>query len=97
MNQICVEIAEIANKELDDLVNKLPSDPALSFVMFFETLRVYDYNGIGESAAGRLDMPDLYLMRMGWNLCSSYLFKDIGTKGFPLMESTRETRLFARL
>ena len=95
MNQICVEIAEIANKELDDLVNKLPSDPALSFVMFFETLRVYDYNGIGESAAGRLDMPDLYLMRMGWNLCSSYLFKDIGTKGFPLMESTRETRLFA--
>lgn len=93
MNDVYNELLQIAEDELSRIISTLPEDPILSNVILIEAIRTYDYNGIAKSINGEIDLPDFYLVRMGWNLCCSYLFKRMNSKGFPLMESTRETRM----
>jgi len=94
-DNICNELIQLANIELEQIVSTLPTEAIPSFVLFTETIRVSDYWGFADTIDSNetgITIQDLDIIKMGWNLACSYLFKPIGTSGFPIMESSHETR-----
>lgn len=91
--ETCQEIKLIAENALDKIVSSLPSETIIKFVMFTETLRVLDFNSLSSNnlTSNLSQIPNDDIMKMGWNLSTSYLFEGFKTSGFPIVESTKET------
>lgn len=91
--------AEMANKELEEALSVLPSDPMQKFVIFTETVRVIDYWSVFQRLLPkekRLSEPDFNLIQWGWNLVTEHLYTAVTVPGaFPISESTKESRQFA--
>jgi len=99
IDNIYSELITLSDTELERIEASLPMDPVLCFILLTETIRVYDYFNLGNpdsvSKCG-LSFQELDVMKMGWNLAASLLFKPIdNVRGFPIMESTNETRIQA--
>ncbi len=89
------ELISLADEELKIIEQLLPQDPIPSFVLFTETIRISDYLQLGKPDPSNeygLSFQELDIMKMGWNLAASLLFKPINILGFPIIESTKETR-----
>ncbi|TYP96063.1 hypothetical protein C7447_11022 [Tenacibaculum adriaticum] len=91
--EICQEIKLIAENALDKIESSLPSETIIKFIMFTETLRVLDFHSLSSyNPTSKLsEVPKFDIMKMGWNLSTSYLFEGFKTSGFPIVESTKET------
>lgn len=92
-NEICREIKLIAENALDKIESSLPSETIIKFILFTEALRVLDFNSLSSSnpTSNLTQIPHNDIMKMGWNLSTSYLFEGFKTFGFPIAESTEET------
>jgi len=95
--KICQELITIANKELEEAEQAIPSDPIQCFVLLTEMTRMYDYLGIGKppSEDSAISIQQLDILKWGWNLAAAHLFKPINVKGFPIRESNNLTRSHA--
>ena len=94
---ICNDLILIADKEIEAIEGALPKDPIQCFVLFTETIRIMDLFSISQNieskvSDSKMGIQHLDVMKLGWNLAASYLFKDVKVKGFPIMESTDSTR-----
>jgi hypothetical protein len=97
---IYTELLRIADNEQDRLVKNIPQDnPAGCFVIMMEITRMYDYLHFGskdEIIKFGLSFQEIDVLKSGWNLASSFLFKSIKHfAGIPIMESTHQLRITA--
>ena len=96
--EICNELIQIANGRLEEIEKMLPTNSIECFVILTETIRVldlYSFSSDSNSQEEASRIQHLDVMKMGWNLAASYLFKPIHEKGFPILKSTTESRLNA--
>jgi len=96
--EICEELTRISSAEIRALEQLLPEDAESCFILFTEMTRVSDYWGLGQnytSEDASATVQTLDIMKMGWNLAASYLYKVPQTNGFPFHESTDSTRRHA--
>lgn len=93
---ICTELLAIADDEQKCIERVLP-DQLNGFALFMESIRLCDFLGLISKDIPQEDHPqqNLEIIRMGWNLASSYLFKPLNIEGFPMTECTEETRAYA--
>ncbi|MGL6488971.1 hypothetical protein ACSZNF_19040 [Aeromonas hydrophila] len=92
------KILELSRKELDGALSVIPIDDLEKFVLFTEMMRVIDYWSVFKPLLPPnkcLSTPDFEIIKLGWNLALENLFIRIINDGFPIIESTEETRLFA--
>lgn len=85
----------IAEQELSLILDRMPSDPIEKTVCFTEVLRVIDYWSVFQTILPeerRLHFYEFEMMKLGWNLAVEKLFVSLDHPGFPLLESTKETR-----
>lgn len=98
-HNISQELIDIANLELKQVKGIFPKDELMRFILLTETIRMYDFLHFGDSSEIKdysLNHQEIDVIKWGWNLAASILFKSTKEiKGFPLMESTIETRKFA--
>jgi hypothetical protein len=98
LDSLCADLLGIATKATIELEQTIPDDPIFSFIMFVETLRVYDCWAVSvESLSwdGNCTRQLLDLIGLGTNFSTGYLFKKVELQGFPIYESTEESRHFA--
>lgn len=94
------ELNELADSEFEKIEASMPEDPISCFVILNETVRVLDYLNLASDdqiiKEFGLSVQELDVMNNGWNHAASLLFKSTDQfKGFPLMESTIQTRRYA--
>jgi hypothetical protein len=97
-DEICQELISIADNQLIEIERILPKDPFKAIVLLIEIIRVKDYWEVSKNILnmkGGISIQDLDLIRMGWNLATSFLFKPITEKGVPIQESTEQSRQIA--
>lgn len=91
------ELITTSNIELERLEKTIPDDPAFCFVLLLEATRMYDFLHFGENEEidkYELSFQVVDVLKSGWNLAVSFLFKSIKHfSGIPVMESTEETRV----
>ncbi len=96
---IYTELLAIADNEQCRIAKSIPLDPPACLVMLMEITRIYDYLHFGpQDDIGKigLSFQEIDVLKSGWNLATSYLFKSIKQfSGIPVMESTRESRISA--
>ncbi|MCW3075113.1 MAG: hypothetical protein JWP69_2182 [Flaviaesturariibacter sp.] len=96
INDIYTELIAIAEAELNRISKTIPDDPAICFVMLLEMTRMYDYLHFGpddELKEYRLSFQQVDVLKSGWNVAISFLFKPITHfTGIPAIESSEETR-----
>lgn len=90
------EIHAIADSELSRLVNKFSDDPINNFIILLEITRVYDYLNFGsgkEIEKYGFRFQEVDVLKSGWNLATSFLFKSLKTiSGIPVIPSSEEFR-----
>ncbi|WP_308131382.1 hypothetical protein [uncultured Flavobacterium sp.] len=95
--EICEELKSLTKLEFEKIINHLPSDPIVRFILFTESLRVLDLNSIlFRNSTDVSRVPSNDILKMGWNLLASILFEGHFSSGFPIMKSTEETFAVAR-
>lgn len=98
-SNISQELTDIADFELNQIEKSFPGDEDLRFVLLTETTRIYDFIHFGgESNKNEYSLThqEVDVIKWGWNLSTSILFKSTKEiQGFPILESTKETRKFA--
>jgi len=97
---IYTELLNIADSEQDRLIKSIPQeDPAGCFVILLEITRMYDYLHFGpkdEVKKFGLTFQEIDVLKSGWNLAASFLFKPIKQfSGIPVMESNHKLRISA--
>ncbi|WP_447786764.1 hypothetical protein [Pseudomonas germanica] len=88
-------VLSLADKELYEAKAITPSDPLARHLFFFEMTRVLGYwTIVGPSLEKehRLPAPIFTMIGWGWNLAAEYYFGELSNPGFPMFESTSETR-----
>ncbi|MBI2273852.1 MAG: hypothetical protein HYU70_08640 [Bacteroidetes bacterium] len=89
------ELRSIAGKELEQIEQCIPDDPAYCFVLLTEMTRMYDYLSIGNVPSEKLSPQQLDIIKNGWNLAAAYFFKPLNFIGFPICKSDDNTRNYA--
>lgn len=95
---ICGELTRMAENIISDLEAIIPKDPLTCFVFFADATRVYDSWTISQSFLtyeGNCSAQHYDLIGMGYNQVINYFFKKVEVQGFPLQESTADSREFA--
>ncbi|RST26238.1 hypothetical protein [Chryseobacterium lacus] len=90
------EINAIADNELARLVNMVPDDPINNFIILLEITRIYDYLNFGKGEEIKkygFTFQEIDVLKSGWNLATSFLFKSLKTiSGIPIIPSSEEFR-----
>ncbi|WP_028467966.1 hypothetical protein [Neptunomonas japonica] len=92
------KILDLSKNELDGALSALPKDDLNKFILFTETMRILDYWSVFRDILPNkysLSIPDFEILKLGWNLALEHLYVPVKTSGFPIKESTEETRIFA--
>ncbi|WP_194977003.1 hypothetical protein [Aquiflexum lacus] len=97
---IYAKLLIIADSEQDRVIKSIPQEnPAGCFVILMEITRMYDYLHFGpkdEIEKFGLSFQEIDVLKSGWNLAASILFKPIKQfSGIPIMESTHKLRISA--
>lgn len=89
----------LAKSELEFALSKIPESSIDRFVLFTEVTRVLDYWSVFQfllPEGHRLSEQDFQLLQWGWGVAAARLPASIAhLSGFPLIESTQQTRFFA--
>lgn len=90
------EILTIADSELDRIVSMLPDDPINNFILLLEITRIYDYLNFGKGEEIKkygFTFQEVDVLKSGWNLATSFLFKSLKIiSGIPIISSSEEFR-----
>lgn len=94
---IYYELIDLADKEQLKIEQSLPEDVMICRGLLVETVRVLDFISLGQPGVPQADkisfsVFDLNMIEMGWNLAAAMLLKSGDHRGFPMMQSTIETR-----
>lgn len=99
MEKADVLLIELADGELERLLSSLPAGRFGRLGVFLEIMRVFDYwavykHEMSEAQSGTA--AECYVMNLGWDLAIEHLFSGLDRPGFPMTESTPESRLNAK-
>jgi hypothetical protein len=91
------ELLGIADEEQLRIERQLPEDSVARLALFIETVRVLDFIMLGQPGVPKQDKTpfsvfDINMIEMGWNLASSMLLRKVNVNGFPMRQSTEESR-----
>lgn len=96
---IVQEIRALGLEEVERATEAIPAESLDRAVLFVEATRVLDCEVIQHqlgSAEHKLPVPDLDVIHTGWNRVAASCLSPLDKRhGFPLMESTPNTRAFA--
>jgi hypothetical protein len=91
------ELIALADKEQLRIECSLPEDSLTCLGLFVESVRVLDFMMLGQPGVSKSEKipfsaSDLNIIEMGWNLATAMLLKASNFHGFPMMQSTDESR-----
>lgn len=88
-------LLDLADKELAEVLGATPLEPLTKHLFFFEMTRVLGYwHTVNKSLPKEAQLPGpiFTMIGWGWNLAAEYYYSKLSEPGFPMFESTMETR-----
>ncbi|MGN6291200.1 MAG: hypothetical protein ACTHMV_00525, partial [Chitinophagaceae bacterium] len=97
MNPIIDDLVGIADNEQRKIEESLPNDSLECLGLFIESVRSLDFIMLGQPGVPTTEKEifsvfDLNMIEMGWNLAASMLLKEADFYGFPMRQSSVDSR-----